>query len=221
MLRPIVRMLVLLLLKFLPRTRLLRLLPWRLLLLPRRGLLLPLRASPLCQVVPVRLVERQPLPLQGLPPLLRLLLRLLGDRLGLAPPLFCLEFVVARPVSPQVDGPQRPRVVRRNRLGLEVAVAQGPARREALLGVQLQRLLQEVERRRGLDPGPVLLPQLRPHHAVYGDLPRPDQLKIPEALPRSFRGGADQVEYEFQLVHVGLAREDGPSQNDFGEDAPR
>ncbi len=45
---------------------------------------------------------------------------------------------------------------------LEVAVAERPAGGESLLEIELQHLLQEVERHHGLDLGPLLLPQLRP-----------------------------------------------------------
>lgn len=148
---------------------------------------------------------------------------LLRNGLGLPPALLGLEFVeIARPIViiAKIDGTKLGGIVRGTGFRHEVSGRQSRLGRQALVGVQLQQLLDEVELG-GLHPALVLLPELALLAVVDDDLAGPDVLEVAESLPVAVRGGADHIEDELELFHFRLAREERPAQDELGQDAPR
>lgn len=172
---------------------------------------------PLFQVLTIRSIECL---LLILPSHLGFLLCLLSHRLGFPPPLLGLELVIIpRSITSQVNRPQLRRILRSHRFRMKIPMIQRPRGAEPLLGIQLQQLLQQIEGRRGRNLVHVLLPQFGPSDFVDGDFSGPDEFEVVQSLPGSFGGRPDEVEDEFELIHVGLSREEGAAEDDFGEDA--
>ena len=158
-----------------------------------------------------------------LPALLGGLAGLLRHGLGLPPALLGLEFMeVARSVVgiAKINGTELGGIVGGTGFHSEVSIRQSRLGRRALLGIELQQLLHEVELG-FLHPALVLLPELPLLRFVDGNLPGADQLEVAESLPVLLGRRPDHVEDEAELLHLRLAREEGPAQDELGQDAAR
>ena len=158
-----------------------------------------------------------------LPALLGGLAGLLRHGLGLPPALLGLEFMeVARSVVgiAKINGTELGGIVGGTGFRSEVSIRQSRLGRRALLGIELQQLLHEVELG-FLHPALVLLPELPLLRFVDGNLPGADELEVAESLPVLLGRRPDHVEDEAELLHLRLAREEGPAQDELGQDAAR
>ena len=159
-----------------------------------------------------------------LPALLGGLAGLLRHGLGLPPALLGLELMeVARSVVgiAKIDGTEVGGIVGGTGFRKEVPIRQSRLGRQALLGIELQQLLHQVELG-GLHPAlAVLLPELPLLPLVDGNLPGADELEVAEPLPVLLGRRPDHVEDEAELLHLRLAREEGPAQDELGQDAAR
>ncbi len=159
-----------------------------------------------------------------LPALLGGLAGLLRHGLGLPPALLGLELMeVTRSVVgiAKINGTELGGIVGGTGFRKEVPIRQSRLGRQALLGIELQQLLHEVELG-GLHPAlAVLLPELPLLPLVDGNLPGADELEVAESLPVLLGRRPDHVEDEAELLHLRLAREEGPAQDELGQDAAR